>query len=126
MTLSVWPTVGLDLTKKPIISLFSGSFTVPVFKTMMTNAWTSTRGVKYIKHTTNNQNIINMNNYGDSQKLVLIGVQNNEKISFEHFIKHLECTHYTYMLNNAWTYKNLVQIHVIFVTRGRHPKQIII
>ena len=67
-----------------------------------------------------------MNNYGDPQNLILIEVQNSEKMSFGHFIKHLECTHYTCMINNARTYKNLALIHVIFATRGQHPKQIII
>ena len=71
------------------------------------DAWASIHGAKCVKHTTNNQNMINMNNYGDSQKLVLIGVQNNEKMPFRHLIKNLECTHYTCMLNNAWTYANL-------------------
>ena len=49
-----------------------------------------------------------MNNYGYPQNLVLIGVQNSKKMSFGHFIKHLECTHYTCMLNNARTYEKLV------------------
>ena len=73
----------------------------------MTNAWVSTQGAKCLKPTTNDQNMINMNNYGDPQNLVLIGVQNNEKMSFGHFIEHLKYTHYTCMLNNAWTYENL-------------------
>ena len=64
-------------------------------------------GAKCVKHATNNQNMINMHNHGNPQKLILIKVQNNEKMSFGHFIKHLECTHYTCMLNNAWTYENL-------------------
>ena len=73
----------------------------------MINAWASTHGAKCVKHTTHDQNMINMNNCSDPQKLVLIGVQNNEKISFGHFIKHLKCTHYTCMLHNVWTYENL-------------------
>ena len=73
----------------------------------ITNKWASTQGANCIKHTTNDENMINMNNYGDPQNLVLIGVQNNNKMSFEHFIKHIECTLYTCMLNNAWTYENL-------------------
>ena len=68
----------------------------------------TTHGEKCVKHTTNDQNMINMNNYGYPQNLVLIGVQNSEKMSFGHFIKHLECTHYTCMLNNARTYEKLV------------------
>ena len=67
-----------------------------------------THGVKCVKHVTNDQNMINMHNHGNPQKLVLIRVQNNEKMSFGHFIKYLECTHYTCKLNNAWTYENLV------------------
>ena len=67
-----------------------------------------------------------MNNYGDLQILVLIGVQNSEKMPFRYFIKHLECTHYTCMINNVRTYENLALIHVIFATKGQHPKQIII
>ena len=49
-----------------------------------------------------------MHNQGNPQKCVLIGVQNNEKMSFWHFIKHIECIHYTCMLNNARTYENLL------------------
>ena len=67
----------------------------------MTNARISTHGVKCIKHTTNDQNMININNYGDLQNLVLIGVQNNNKMPLGHYIKHIECTNYTCMLNNA-------------------------
>ena len=48
-----------------------------------------------------------MNNYGDPQSLALIGDQNNNKMSFGHFIKHLKCTHYACMLNNARTYENI-------------------
>ena len=39
----------------------------------MINAWTS--GAKCVKHTTNDQSMLNMNKYGKSQKLVLIGFQ---------------------------------------------------
>ena len=59
----------------------------------MTNTCASTHETKCVKHTTNDQYMINMYNYGNPQKLVFIGVQNNEKMSFGHFIKHLECTH---------------------------------
>ena len=58
-------------------------------------------GAKCVKHATNNQNMINMHNHGNPQKMILIEVQNNEKMSFGHFIKYLERTHYTCMLNNA-------------------------
>ena len=48
------------------------------------NAWPKheqgTHGAKCANHTTNDQNMINMNNYGDTQKLVLIKVQKSEKI----------------------------------------------
>ena len=50
--------------------------------------------------------MINMNNYGYPKNLVLIGVQNKNKMSFEHFIKHIECIHHTCMLNNALTYED--------------------
>ena len=61
----------------------------------MTIARARTHGAKCVKHTTNDQNMKNMNNYGNPQKLILIGVQNNEKMSFGHFIKHLEFTQTT-------------------------------
>ena len=35
--------------------------------------------------------MINNNNYGDPKNLEFIGVQNNEKMSLEHFVKHLIC-----------------------------------
>ena len=60
-----------------------------------------THKAKCVKHATNDQKKINMYNHGNRQKLVLIKVQNNEKMPLRHFIKHLECTHYTCMLNNV-------------------------
>ena len=42
-------------------------------------AWISTHGAKCIKHITNDQNMINMDNYGDLQIFVLVEVQNNNK-----------------------------------------------
>ena len=51
----------------------------------ISNAWTSTHGGKCIKHTTNDQNMINMNNYGNPQNLVLIEVPKNEKKTTETF-----------------------------------------
>ena len=39
----------------------------------MINAWTSR--AKCVKHTTNDQSMLNMNKYGKTQKLVLIGFQ---------------------------------------------------
>ena len=64
----------------------------------MWDAWPmheqGTHKAKCVKHATNNQNMINIDNHGNPQKLVLIRVQNNKKIPFGHF-------------NNAWTYKNL-------------------
>ena len=48
----------------------------PMHDQCMTNAWISTHGEKCIKHNTNDQNMINMNNYGDPQSLVLIRIQN--------------------------------------------------
>ena len=64
----------------------------------MCKAWLSTFGPKCVKHTANDQNMINMHNYGNSLSLELIGVQNNTKMSFRHFIKHLACTY----KNNMW------------------------
>ena len=58
----------------------------------MCKAWLSTFGSKCVKHTTNDQNMINMYKQGNSQCLVLIGVQNNTKMPFGHFLKHLVCT----------------------------------
>ena len=55
--------------------------------------------VKVCKTHTNDQNMINKSNQGNPQSLVLIGVQNNIKMSFGHFIKHLMCTYKT----NMWT-----------------------
>ena len=92
-------------TCQVLVCVQQGAFSVHV--RCMTNAWASTHEEKCVKHTTNDQNMINMHNHGNPQSLVLIGVQNNEKMSFGHFIEHLECTHYTFMLNNAWTYENL-------------------
>ena len=62
----------------------------------MTNACASIHGAKYAKHTTNDQYMINMHNYDNPQSLVLIGIQNNEKLSFGHFVKHLR-VHTLYM-----------------------------
>ena len=55
----------------------------------ISNAWQSTHGAKCVNHTTNDQNIINMNNYGDLQKLVLIEVQKSEKNIIEAFYQTL-------------------------------------
>ena len=58
-----------------------------------------------------------MYNYCNPQKLVLIGVQNNEKMSFGHFIKHLKCTHYTCMLNND-EYMKILPKYMLFLPQG--------
>ena len=60
-----------------------------------------THKAKCVKHATNDQNMMNMYNHVNPQKLVLIRIQNNEKIPLGYFIKHLEYTHYTCMLNNV-------------------------
>ena len=39
-----------------------------------------THGAKCVNYTTNDQNMISMNNYGDPQKLVPIEAQKSEKI----------------------------------------------
>ena len=59
-------------------------------------SWLSTFRPKCVKHTPNDQN---MYNHGNPQNLVLIRVQNNTKMPFEHFVKHLVCTYKT----NTWT-----------------------
>ena len=63
----------------------------------MCKAWLSTFGSKYVEHTPNGQNVINKFNHGNPKSLVLIKVQNNIKMSFGHFIKHLICTYKTNM-----------------------------
>ena len=45
----------------------------------MWDAWQSTHGAKCVKHTTNDQNMLNMNKYVKTQNLILIGVQESEK-----------------------------------------------
>ena len=63
----------------------------------MCKAWLSTFGSMCVKHTPNDQNMINKSNHGNLQSLVPIGVQNNIKMSFWHFIKHSVCTYKTNM-----------------------------
>ena len=63
----------------------------------MCKAWLSTFRSKCAKHTPNDQNMTNKSNHGNPQSLKLIGVQNNTKMSFRHFIKHLMCTYKTNM-----------------------------
>ena len=53
--------------------------------------------VKVCKTHTQYQNMINKSNHGNPQSLVLIGAQNNTKMSFGHFIKHSMCTYKTNM-----------------------------
>ena len=60
-------------------------------------AWLSTFWSKCVKHRSNDQNMINQSNHGNPQSLELIGVQNNTKMPFGHFIKHLVCTYKTNM-----------------------------
>ena len=73
----------------------------------MWDAWTSTHGAKCVKHTYNDQNIINMHNHGNPQKLVLIEVQKSEKNTIKAFYQTLRVHTHTCMLNIAWTYENL-------------------
>ena len=63
----------------------------------MCKAWLSTYGSKCVKHTPNDQNKINKSNHGILQSLELIGVQNNTKMPFRHFIKHIVSTYKTNM-----------------------------
>ena len=55
----------------------------------MTNAWANTHKEKCVKHTTNDQNMINMHNHGNPQKLVLIEIQKSEKNIIEAFYQTL-------------------------------------
>ena len=63
----------------------------------MCKAWLSAFGSKCVKHTINDQNMKNKSNHGNPQSLDLIGVQNNSKMPFGHFIKHLICAYKTNM-----------------------------
>ena len=63
----------------------------------MSKACLSPIGSKCVKHITKDQNMINMFNHGNPQSLELIGVENNIKMPFEHFIKHLIYTNKTNM-----------------------------
>ena len=94
----------------------------------MTNAWPMhekcTYGTRCVKYTTNEPNMFLMRKHEKPQSLVLIRVQTSEKMSKRHFIKHLACTLWTIMWNNAWTSWNPPLIHVLSTTRGQHPMQI--
>ena len=95
----------------------------------MCNAWPMhekcTCGARCVKYTTNEPNMFLMRKHKKFQSLVLIGVQSSEKMPKRHFIKHLACTLWTTMWNNAWTSWNLLLIHALFDRRGQHPRQII-
>jgi len=92
------------------------------------NAWPMhekcTCGARCVKYTTNEPNMFLMRKHEKPQSLVLIGVQTSEKMSKRHFIKHLACTLWTIMWNNAWTSWNPPLIHVLSATRGQHPMHI--
>ena len=87
--------------------------------------WKCTCGARCVKYTTNEPNMFLIRKHEKPQCLVLIGVQTNEKMPNSHFIKHLACTLWTTMWNHAWLSWNPPLIHVLFATRGQHPKQII-
>ena len=55
----------------------------------MSNARISTHEKKCVKHTYRDQNMINMHNPDSLQKLVLIGVQKNEKNTIYAFYQTL-------------------------------------
>ena len=90
----------------------------------MTKAWEMQCGAKCVKYTTNDPNMFLMRKHEKPQSLVLIGVQTREKMPKRHFTKHLTCTPWTTMWNNVWTSWNPPLIHVLYATRGQHPKQI--
>ena len=93
------------------------------------NAWPKhgkcTCGTRCVKYTINEPNMFLMRKHEKPQSLVLIRVQTSEKMPKWHFIKHLACTLWTTMWNNAWTSWNPPLIHVLFAIRDQHPKQII-
>ena len=66
---------------------------INVYLVCMWDAWLmyeqDTHGAKCVNYTTNDQNMISMNNFGDPQNLVLIGVQNNEKMKLKHKTKNI-------------------------------------
>ena len=79
-------------------------------------AWLNTFGSKCVKHRPNDQNMINQSNHGNPQSLELIGVQNNTKMPFGHFIKHLVCTYKTNMWamhEHEWNLPNyMLKCHI--------------
>ena len=75
-----------------------------------------------VKYTTNEPNMFLMRKHEKPQSLVLIGVQTSKKMPKRHFIKHLACTLWITMWNNAWTSLNPPLIHVLFATRGQSSK----
>ena len=102
---------------------------VCVQEVAMCNAWQKhwkcTYEARCVKYITNEPNMILVRKHEKPQSLVLNRVQTSEKLLKRHFIKHLTCTLWTIMYNNAWTTWNPPLIHVLFATRGQHPKQII-
>jgi len=90
-----------------------------------TNAWKMHMWSKCVKGTTNRPNMFLMRKHEKHQSLILIGVQTSEKMLKRHFIKHLACTLWTTMWNNAWTSWNPPLTHDLFATRGQQPKKII-
>ena len=87
--------------------------------------WKCTCGIRCVKYTTNKPNIILVRKHEKPQSLIFIGVQTSEKMHKRHLIKHLTCILWIIMWNNAGTSWNPPLIHVLFATRGQHPKQII-
>ena len=75
-----------------------------------------------VKYTTNEPNMFLMRKHEKPQSLVLIGVQTSYKMPKRHYIKHLVCTLWMSMWNNAWTSWNPPLIHVLFATRGQSSK----
>ena len=84
----------------------------------MWDAWTSTHGAKCVKHTYNDQNIINMHNHGNPQKLVLIEVQKSEKNTIKAFYQTLKSAHthmYVKYCMNIW--KSILK-YILFLPQG--------
>ena len=92
----------------------------------MCNAWPKHRkytcGARCVKYTTNDSNMFLMSKHEKPQSLVLIEIRICEKMPKRHFIKHLACTLWTLIWNNAWTSWNPPFVQVLFATRGQTSK----
>ena len=82
-----------------------------------------THGEMYVKHTSNDQNMLKMSKHGKPQSLVLIGVQIDEKNTIQVFYQ-------TYRVHTLYMYDekcmNMLKSSLItcyFATWGQHNQQ---